>query len=132
MSVDKSSGMLRSNLRSCLDRLTTIATDVVNCWIAQYSTADPYIAQAAAAALKWHAVVPADRVTVTVRRGWISLSGSVDWPHQKDAAGHALRHFTGVRGMTNDLHVQLPKSRTDVPNRAEVATRAAEREMNAA
>jgi osmotically-inducible protein OsmY len=123
--------MLRSNLRSCLDRLSTIANDMVACWIAQYSTGDTYIAQAATAALKWHAVVPADCVIVTVKRGWITLSGSVGWPHQKDAAGHALRHLTAVRGVTNDIRVQCPKS-TDVPNRVEVATRAAERQMNAA
>jgi hypothetical protein len=113
MSADTLTGMLRSSLCSWLDRLTTIANAMVACWIAQYSTADTYIAQAATAALKWHAVVPADRVIVTVKRGWITLSGSVDLPYQKDAAVHAARHFTGVRGVTNDIRVQLHKSTTD-------------------
>jgi hypothetical protein len=129
MSVATISGMLRRHLRSCLDRLTSIANDLVACWIAQYSTGDTNIAQAATAALKWHAVVPADRVIVTVKRGWITLSGSVEWPHQKDAAAHALRHFIGVSGVTNDIRVQRPKSTTDVPNRVDVATRAAERQV---
>src|SRR5882724_2334501 len=34
--------------------------------------------------------VPDDEIKVTVREGWITLEGEVEWPHQKTAAPRAL------------------------------------------
>jgi osmotically-inducible protein OsmY len=50
-----------------------------------YQRTDTEIAQAAVLAIKWHSVVPDDRVTVTVKDGWITLAGTLDWRYQKDA-----------------------------------------------
>ena len=79
---------------------------------------DTEIAQAAVSALEWHTVVPANRVTVTVKDGWISLAGTVDWRYQKDGAARAVRYLTGVRGVLDDIRVQPHVKTTDV--RAEV------------
>jgi osmotically-inducible protein OsmY len=66
---------------------------------------DDAIAQAAADSLRWHSSVPDTGVQVTVRDGWITLDGMVDWQYQKDAAYRAVRDLTGVMGVTN--HVEL-------------------------
>lgn len=67
---------------------------------------DSDIAQAAVNALEWHTSVPHDRITVTVRDGWVTLEGSVDWPYQKTAAEETVRQLTGVKGITNAIRVQ--------------------------
>src|SRR5687768_1598682 len=54
--------------------------------LAGYERRDTDIAQAAAAALKWSTLVPADRVTVAVSDGWLTLRGSLEWQYQKTAA----------------------------------------------
>jgi osmotically-inducible protein OsmY len=30
--------------------------------------------------------VPADKIKVTVSKGWVTLGGEVDWPFEKDEA----------------------------------------------
>jgi osmotically-inducible protein OsmY len=51
-------------------------------------------------------MVPRDRVKVTVRDGWITLSGEVDWYYQKNAAEDAVRHMVGVWGVTNGITIK--------------------------
>src|SRR5690242_20549023 len=46
---------------------------------------DPDIARAAVQALQSRITVPAERIKVTVRNGWITLEGDVDWQYQKES-----------------------------------------------
>jgi osmotically-inducible protein OsmY len=50
--------------------------------------------------------VPADKVIVTAKEGFVTLEGEVEWPHQKDAAEAALEHLLGVRGILNEITVK--------------------------
>jgi len=84
---------------------------------------DTDIAQAALEALKWNAVVPRDRLTVTVSNGWVTLNGTLDWQYQKDAADRTVRNLTGVRRVTNDIVVKPCVSTTDVKSKIEDAFR---------
>jgi osmotically-inducible protein OsmY len=67
---------------------------------------DTDIAKAAADALKWNVMVPADKVTVKVRDGWITLTGEVNWDFQRRAAERAMRNLPGVRGISNLIGVK--------------------------
>jgi osmotically-inducible protein OsmY len=82
---------------------------------------DTDIAQAAVAALKWSTLVPHDRMTVTVSKGWMTLRGTVEWQYQKDAAVRALRDLAGVRGVTNEVVVKPRVSTADVRAKIEAA-----------
>lgn len=62
---------------------------------------DTDIARAARAALEWDVLVPADRIKVTVSNGWVTLEGEVDYAFQKEEAERAVRHLTGVKGVSN-------------------------------
>ncbi|QIM51807.1 BON domain-containing protein [Hydrogenophaga crocea] len=75
-----------------------------------HARTDSEIAQAAAHALRWHSLVPEDRVTVEVDDGWIRLSGETDWAYQRMSAEQAVRPLVGVRGVTNDIAI---KARAD-------------------
>lgn len=87
--------------------------------------ADPDIARAAVEALRSHITVPADRIKVTVRDGWITLEGDVDWQFQKDSAESAVRYLAGVKGVFNLVTVKPKVSTTDVKTKIEDALRRA-------
>jgi osmotically-inducible protein OsmY len=86
-----------------------------------HARTDTTIAQAAVAALKWNTVVPEDRVSVAVSDGYVTLSGSVDWRYQKDAALRTVRDLTGVKGVANGILVKPHLSATDVQAKIEAA-----------
>jgi osmotically-inducible protein OsmY len=70
---------------------------------------DADVAQAVARALEWDVFVPADKVKITVSKGWVTLDGEVEWQYQREAAERAARNVTGVRGVTNLIRVS-PKN----------------------
>lgn len=93
---------------------------------------DNEIAAAAEAALKWHALVPRDRVKVMVEKGWITLSGEVDWDYQRNQAYKAVRPLTGVLGVTNEITLKPQVTPANITHRIQDAlTRQAEREARA-
>src|SRR3979490_2791935 len=67
---------------------------------------DADIAAAALRALEWDAFIPADRVKVTVSKGWVTLEGEVDWEFEREDAERVVRRLTGVRGVTNLITVK--------------------------
>jgi osmotically-inducible protein OsmY len=82
---------------------------------------DSDIALAAVNALKWHSQVPADKISVTVRQGWVTLKGDVDWHYQKDTAGRLVRELVGVKGVDNAISVKPRVSLADVEAKIEAA-----------
>lgn len=96
---------------------------------AAHKRSDSEIAQAASAALAWHALLPPDRVKVEVEDGWITLSGEVEWSYQQAIAEQGIRTLVGVRGLTNKVTVKPRSSSKDVGQQIAAALRRhAERE----
>ena len=133
VSVDEGVVTLRGNVASYREKIAAervalrvygakaIANDLVVRLVSDYQKTDTEIAQAAVNALKWHTAVPDDRVTITVKDGWIALAGTLDWQYQKDAAARAIRDLTGVKGVTNDIRVQSRVKTIDVRDKIEAA-----------
>ena len=67
---------------------------------------DVDIAKAAVQALESRITVPKNQIKVTVREGWITLEGQVEWQYQKEAAESAVRYLTGVKGVINMITVK--------------------------
>jgi len=67
---------------------------------------DADIAWAAANALAWNALVPQERVSVSITKGWVILEGAVERRFQKIAAEDAVADLAGVAGVTNLIAVQ--------------------------
>jgi osmotically-inducible protein OsmY len=82
---------------------------------------DTAIATAAANALGWNTVIPPEVVKVTVREGWVTLTGTVPWQFQKSAAEKAIEHLYGVKGVSNSIVVRAPVAATDVRKKIEEA-----------
>jgi osmotically-inducible protein OsmY len=90
---------------------------------------DTEIAAAAEYALLWHAQVPAERIKVKVEKGWVTLSGEVDWEFQRHEAEIAIRPLTGVVGVSNAILLKAKVTPADIGKRIrEALTRQAERE----
>jgi osmotically-inducible protein OsmY len=69
-------------------------------------TADDEIAGRAVDILKWRVGFPADRISVKVEKGLVSLTGEVDWQFQKAEAEAAVHHLSGVVGVVNLVQVR--------------------------
>lgn len=93
--------------------------------------ADDEIAQRALAILAWDATVPTDKVHVVVEKGWITLSGELEWQYQRAAAEKAVRKLSGVRGVSNLLTIQPHLDAANIRHHIEAALkRNAEVEAN--
>lgn len=66
---------------------------------------DADIARAALDVLRWDSLMPADRITVTVEKGQITLDGTVDSRHQKEEAEALVRRLKGVTDVANRIRV---------------------------
>jgi osmotically-inducible protein OsmY len=86
---------------------------------AERSDAD--IAAAAVRALEWDAVVPIEKIDVTVSKGWVSLKGEVEWQYQKEDAERVVRRLAGVRGVINLITVKPRVTPSQLRERIEQA-----------
>ena len=77
---------------------------------------DSDIAAAAALALKLRPSIPPS-VQATVHDGHVTLTGHVEWLHQKEQAEVAVRHLGGVRGVLNHIDVTPRSVQRDVRRR---------------
>jgi osmotically-inducible protein OsmY len=67
---------------------------------------DEAIATAAVNRLAWNSSVPKDAVKVKVEKGWMTLSGTVEWNYQKTSAVQDVRWLSGVVGVSNDIKIK--------------------------
>ena len=70
-----------------------------------YESTDTEIASNVSHAIQSNASVPENRIKVTVRDGWVTLEGTVDWRFQKNLADEAVKFLGGVRGISNEIAV---------------------------
>ena len=77
---------------------------------------DEDIANAVARELKWNVHVPG-AVTATVEKGWVTISGTVDWDYQKRAAERTIRDLVGVKGVTDLISIKARASAADVKDK---------------
>jgi osmotically-inducible protein OsmY len=91
-----------------------VANDIIVRLKADVTDSD--IAAAAAVALKFRPGIPPN-VQATVHDGHVTLTGHVEWLHQKEQAEGAVRHIGGVRGVVNHIVVTPKTVQRDVRRR---------------
>jgi osmotically-inducible protein OsmY len=82
---------------------------------------DADIAEAAIRALQWDASVPAEKIQVTVSKGWVTLKGEVNWNFEKQDAERVVRRLTGVKGVSNLITVKPSTTPLELKKRIEDA-----------
>jgi osmotically-inducible protein OsmY len=66
---------------------------------------DADIARSAQNVLEWTSYVPGS-VKVKAEKGWITLSGDVEWDYQRKGASDAIRHLMGVTGVSDEIAIK--------------------------
>jgi osmotically-inducible protein OsmY len=89
----------------------------------EFELTDPEIAKSILHALEAHVKVPDKDITTTVKNGWITLKGEVQWMYQKEAAESAVRYLSGVKRVTNQIKIQPSASPAEVQTKIEEALR---------
>lgn len=104
-----------------------VELDVIPLGVHQRS--DTEIAAAVEHALSWNTSIPQDRVKVTVEKGWVTLSGELDWNFQRRAVERMIRPLKGVVGITDNIRLRTLPIPVNLSNRIQDAlTRQAVRE----
>ena len=94
-----------------------------------HQRSDTEIAAAVEHALSWNTSVPQDRIKVTVEKGWVTLSGELDWNFQRRAAERMIRPLKGVVGIVDNIRLKALPIPVNLSNRIQDAlTRQAVRE----
>lgn len=94
-----------------------------------HQRSDTEIAAAVQHALSWNTSVPQNRVHVTVEKGWVSLSGELDWNFQRRALERMIRPLKGVAGIVDNIRLKSLPQPENLASRIEAAlTRQAVRE----
>jgi osmotically-inducible protein OsmY len=106
-----------------------IAMDVVVRLAPDHARTDAEIAEAALNALRWHSLVPEDKVKVKVEDGWVTLTGELDWGYQSASAEQAVHPLVGVTGVSNQIRLRERANPAGIRQDIEAALRRhAERE----
>jgi osmotically-inducible protein OsmY len=98
-----------------------VANDIEVKIVGSNQRSDSEIAKAALNALKWDAEASAENIKVTVRSGWITLEGQLDWNYQRAAAERAVRRLIGINGVTNQITIRPHVVPADVKAKIEDA-----------
>lgn len=84
---------------------------------------DPEIARDVVHELDSHVSIPADKIKVIVKTGWVTLEGTVEWQYQKALAESAVKKLRGVIGVFNNIEVKPQISPADVKAKIDEALR---------
>jgi osmotically-inducible protein OsmY len=82
---------------------------------------DEDIAEQALNVLAWDLSVPKGKVKVKVEKGWITLSGDVNWYYQKHAAEMDVRKLLGVMGLSNQIAIKPTVRASEVRKKIKAA-----------
>ncbi len=88
---------------------------------AEHQRTDADIASAATAALGLNTLVPRGKVKVEVEKGWVTLTGEVEWGYQLASAEQSIRPLAGVRGLFNKITVTPRVKRQDIASQITAA-----------
>jgi osmotically-inducible protein OsmY len=82
---------------------------------------DDEIARRARDILHWGTIIPHGKIQVQVERGWVTLSGEVDWYYQRMTAESAIHWLCGIAGISNLLTIKPQVQVSDIKTRIENA-----------
>ncbi|ARR53349.1 ornithine aminotransferase [Rhizorhabdus wittichii DC-6] len=80
-------------------------------------TADHEIAQRILDMFRWNVLIPDTALQVKVERGWVTLSGTVDWAYQMEEARKVAGKINGVTGVGNLITVRQRPNASVVKDR---------------
>lgn len=98
-----------------------VAEDIVVRYTSNLEKTDTAIAKAVLNALNWHSSVPDNNIMIKVEKGWVYLSGEVQWEYQKNSAKNAIKDLLGVKGVINNVSIKQNVKPHEVKTKIEQA-----------
>ena len=80
-------------------------------------TSDEEIARRILDLFAWDVTIPNDKVMVKVEKGYVTLTGTLDWNYQKEAARKAAGRISGILGVNNLIKISNAVAVGDVRER---------------
>jgi len=100
-----------------------VANDIVIELPSMARRTDAELAESVIAALQSNVSVPAERIRVFVRDGWVTLEGEVGMWYQRSAAETAVSPLAGVKGVSNSININAQASVDVIKEKIEDAFR---------
>lgn len=104
-----------------VEGVTAVADEVKVRFAADSKLADHEIAKRILDLFRYNVLVPESGIQVTVEKGWVKLSGEVEWRYQSDEAARAAGTISGVTGVANLITIRSKANVSDVRRRIEDA-----------
>jgi len=82
---------------------------------------DEDIARAAIDRLAWEVSLPRDAIKVAVEKGWVTLTGEVEWQYQKESAERHVRSLFGVVAVSNETKIRPRANASNISADIDVA-----------
>lgn len=82
---------------------------------------DDDIAKRALQAIAWDVFIPRDKVKIKVSKGFVTLTGDLDWQYQKESAESAIYRLGGVTGVMNEIKIKPSVKAADVRDKIKAA-----------
>jgi osmotically-inducible protein OsmY len=82
---------------------------------------DPDIAREAVDAIKAQLPISWENIKVTIKNGWVTLDGQVEWQYQRQTAETAVRRLKGVKGVINSITLKPRAEPSDIKRKIEEA-----------
>jgi osmotically-inducible protein OsmY len=103
-------------VRACkrVSGVLAIADEIEVRIVAGSSHSDSEIAASAAHQISACLLIPAGLVQLTVRDGWITAEGQVEWWYQKNAVENVLKYVIGMKGLNNWMTIKPVVTPVDV------------------
>lgn len=96
----------------------------------QHQQSDAEITATVEHVLSWNTSIPQDRIKISVQKGWVTLSGELDWDFQRRAAERMIRPLQGVVGIVDNIRLKAMAMPMNLSRRIQEAlTRQAVREV---
>ncbi|MBC7756019.1 MAG: BON domain-containing protein [Bdellovibrio sp.] len=82
---------------------------------------DADIARTAENVLEWTTNWPKDHVKVMVEKGWVTITGMVDYEYQRQLASSSVRHLMVVTGVSNQVTIKSKLTSNTIKSDIEAA-----------
>lgn len=94
-----------------------VAQEIEVRFASEPKSSDDEVAQRILNLFAWDATIPDDKIQVKVEKGYVTLTGEVDWNYQKQAAWKAAGRISGVKGVMSSITVRERPTAYDIRER---------------
>lgn len=88
-----------------IDGVVDLAIEIDVNLMGEHCRSDEDIARSVNNLLQWTANLPSEKIHILVENGWITLSGILDFAHQKLLVTESLRNLMDVKGVINHINI---------------------------